>query len=321
MEAKFQKFSIIKRSRMWVGIGVALMLASRAMFFSNARYSEEFTGWVSLWVVWELDSESVQSGIEWYLTEQNYEDIKVSVEAGTESTTIKIHTKVSNDEMVAWLSSEIQSYLLENDIISSQDQIIQQTVTWPSVGAYMQKAALRALIVGLIFIIIYMMFSFSAIRTYISPVILAFVTIGTMIFDISIPAGAYGIWMSINSTIQIDTIFIIAILTTMWYSINDTIVIFDRIRENLQNKGTGKDVSHGKVFEDSLWQTMRRSIWTSVSTLLVVVAMFLFGSGVIQGFAFAIGIWVIAWSYSSIFIAAPLAYIISGKVRKSNKNH
>jgi SecD/SecF fusion protein len=150
---------------------------------------------------------------------------------------------------------------------------------------------------------------------------LAFVTIGTMIFDISIPAGAYWLWMSINSTIQIDTIFIIAILTTMWYSINDTIVIFDRIRENLQHKGTGKDISHGKVFEDSLWQTMRRSIGTSVSTLLVVIAMFLFGSGVIQGFAFAIGIWVIAWSYSSIFIAAPLAYIVSGKIRKNNKNH
>jgi hypothetical protein len=60
-----------------------------------------------------------------------------------------------------------------------------------------------------------MMFSFAAIRNYISPAILAFVTIGTMIFDISIPSGAYGLWMHINSTIQIDTIFIIAILTTM----------------------------------------------------------------------------------------------------------
>ena len=320
MEAKFQKFNIIKKSRMWVWIWFALMIASRALFFSNARYSEEFTGWVSLGVAGQLDSETVKSGIEWYLTEQNYEDIKVSIEAG-DTTIIKIHTKVSNDEMVAWLSKEIQWYLINNNIISWTDQIIQQTVTWPSVGSYMQKAALRALIVGLIFIIIYMMFSFSAIRTYISPAILAFVTIGTMIFDISIPAWAYGLRMSINSTIQIDTIFIIAILTTMWYSINDTIVIFDRIRENLQNKWTGKDVSHGKVFEDSLWQTMRRSIGTSVSTLLVVIAMFLFGSGVIQGFAFAIGIWVIAWSYSSIFIAAPLAYIISGKIRKSNKNH
>jgi preprotein translocase subunit SecF len=59
-------------------------------------------------------------------------------------------------------------------------------------------------------------------------------------------------------------------------------VIFDRIRENLQHKATGKDVSHGKIFEDSLRQTMRRSIGTSVSTLLVVIAMFIFGSGVIK---------------------------------------
>ena len=316
----FQRFNIIKNSRIWVSIGAVLMVASRAIFFSNARYSEEFTGGVSLWVAEQLAQETTQAGIEAYLTQQAYEDIKVSVEPG-ETTVIKIHTKVSSDEAVASLSKEIQGYLIENNVIESADSIIQQTVTWPSVWSYMQKAALNALIAGLIFIIIYMMFSFSAIRTYISPAILAFVTIGTMIFDVSIPAWAYGLWMSINSTVQIDTIFIIAILTTMWYSINDTIVIFDRIRENLKNKGTGKDVSHGKIFEDSLWQTMRRSIGTSASTLLVVLAMFLFGSGVIQGFAFAIGIWVIAGSYSSIFIAAPLAYIISGKIREKNKNH
>lgn len=305
---------------MWVWIWVVLMVLSWVAFFSNARYSEEFTWWVSLWVQWQLDSVSVKSSIEEYLTQQSYEDIKVSVEAW-ETTVIKIHTKVISDDAVAWLSKEIQWYLLESNIISSPDQIVQQTVTWPSVGSYMQKAALRALIVWLIFIIIYMMFSFSTIRTYISPAILALVTVGTMVFDISIPAWAYGLWMSLNSTIQIDTIFIIAILTTMWYSINDTIIIFDRIRENLQHKTTGKDVSHGKIFEDSLWQTMRRSIWTSLSTLLVVAAMFIFGSWVIKGFAFAIWVWVLAGSYSSIFIAAPLAYIISGKSNKKNKNH
>ena len=316
-----KRFSIMKKSRMWVLIWLWLMVTSRIIFFSSARFSEEFTWWVSLWVAWQLSEQETKSNIEAYLTQENYEDIRVSVEAESDSTILKIHTKVSNDEMVSDLSKKIQTYLLENEMISSNDDIIQQTITWPSVWSYMQKAALRALIVGLIFIIIYMMFSFSAIRNYISPVILAFVTIATMIFDISIPAWAYGIWMSINSTVQIDTIFIIAILTTMWYSINDTIVIFDRIRENLQNKWTGKDVSHSKVFEDSLWQTMKRSIGTSVSTLLVVLAMFIFGSWVIKAFSFAIWVWVIAWSYSSIFIAAPLAYIISGKWRKTNKNH
>ena len=87
-------------------------------------------------------------------------------------TIVKIHTKVDTDEKVAELSKEIKQYLLDNDVISSTDQIIQQTITGPSVGSYMQKAALRALIVGLIFIVIYMLFSFSAVRNYISPAIL-----------------------------------------------------------------------------------------------------------------------------------------------------
>jgi SecD/SecF fusion protein len=148
---------------------------------------------------------------------------------------------------------------------------------------------------------------------------LAIVTIATMFFDISIPSWAYWLWMGINSTIQIDTVFIIAILTTMWYSINDTIIVFDRIRENLQNKWTGKDILYWKIFEDSLWQTMKRSIWTSLSTLLVVIAMFVFGSWVIQSFAFVIWVWVVAWSFSSIFIAAPLAYMALWKYKQERK--
>lgn len=304
---------------MWVFIWLWLMAASRVLFFTNDRYSEEFTWGISLWVITQSNADQVKSSVIEHLTQEQYEDIKVSAEKYDGVVTTKIHTKVTDDEMVSALSKDIQSYLVETNVIKSTQDIVQQTITWPSVWSYMQKSALTALIVWLIFIIIYMMFSFAAIRAYISPAILAFVTIGTMLFDISIPAWAYGLWMSINSTIQIDTIFIIAILTTMWYSINDTIIIFDRIRENLQHKWTWKDILHGKIFEDSLWQTMKRSIWTSLSTLVVVIAMFLFGSWVIKGFAFAIWIWVIAGSYSSIFIAAPLAYIISGKFKKESK--
>ena len=116
MEAKFQKFNIIKSSRMWVGIWLILMVASRTLFFSNARYSEEFTWWVSLGIAGQLDSQTVQAGIKAYLTQQSYEDIKVSVEQG-ETTVIKIHTKVTSDDAVASLSTEIQWYLLENNII------------------------------------------------------------------------------------------------------------------------------------------------------------------------------------------------------------
>ena len=77
-----------------------------------------------------------------------------------------------------------------------------------------------------------------------------------------------------------------------------------------------KNLVYGKVFESSLRQVMRRSIGTSLSTLLVIIAMYIFGTGVIQSFAFTIGIGVIAGTFSSIFIAAPLAYITLGKFSK-----
>jgi preprotein translocase SecF subunit len=160
----------------------------------------------------------------------------------------------------------------------------------------MQSAAIRAIVVGIMLMVIYMLFSFSTIRKTVPPSILAAVTVATMIFDISVPAGAYGLLMMINPTVQVDTVFIIAILTTMGYSINDTIIIFDRIRENMGKaaRSTTKGIIYGNVFESSLWQTMRRSVGTSLSILLVVIAMYAFGTRVIQLFAFTIGIGVIA---------------------------
>jgi len=76
------------------------------------------------------------------------------------------------------------------------------------------------------------MFSFVSMRKHISPLTLAIVTMATMVFDLAIPAGAYGLWMAFNNSITVDTTFIISILTIMGYSINDTIIILDRVREN-----------------------------------------------------------------------------------------
>jgi preprotein translocase SecF subunit len=154
------------------------------------------------------------------------------------------------------------------------------------------------------------------VRKQVSPVILAAITIFTMLFDILSPAGVYAIMMSIDPTIQIDVIFVIAILTTMGYSINDTVIIFDRIRENLEKAG-GKAVDYAKIFEDSLRQTMKRSMGTSISTLLVVIAMYVFGAGDLARFAFTMMIGIISGTFSSIFLAAPLAYLI---IKYQHKN-
>lgn len=281
------------------------------------RFSEEFTGGVKITMTGSVDEKQLKQDVETYLTANNYKNSIVSVEKWA-NIALSIKTKVETDAKVNTLSTQIKTMLLDGKYIKSTSDIVSQSITGPSVGDYMQKSAKNALLVGLLLMAVYMMFSFAGIRKVISPAILAGVTVATMVFDVSIPAGAYGLLMYFNSTVNIDTVFIIAVLTNMGYSINDTIIIFDRIRENLQNHHD-KNTVYGNVFDSSLRETMRRSFGTVMSTLLVIAAMYFLGSGAVKDFAFTIGVWVLAGSYSSIFIAAPLAYLLMGKFKKEKK--
>lgn len=308
----------MKKAYLRVGVGGILLIVALGIFFANIRFSEEFTGWVKISVNTSLDDTKVTSDILKYMDDQGYKENNVALEHQDTTTKLSLRTKVEKDEQVNTLSQGIQQLLIQKWYITSQDNITEQSITWPSVGAYMQESAKTALIVGVILMAIYMLFSFAAIRKEISPTLLAIVVIITALFDVAIPAWAYGIWMGIDHTIAIDSIFIIALLTNIGYSINDTIIVFDRIRENMITHA-GKKTLFGHIFEVSIWQTMRRSFGTVFSTLLVVIAMYILGTGVVQQFAFTIGIGIIAGSYSSIFISAPLAYILLGKYRKEIK--
>jgi preprotein translocase SecF subunit len=312
-------FSIMKRAYLRVGLWAILLLIALFLFFGNARFSEEFTGWVKITVAGSLDATTAKNDITAYLQSKGYKNTTVAIELEKDTTKISLKTSVDKDEQVNILSKDIQGFLVEKKYIASTNDVLEQSITWPSVGSYMQKSAKNALIVGVLLMAIYMLFAFAGIRKEISPSLLAVVVIATMIFDVGIPSWAYGFWMMIDHTMTINTVFIIAVLTNMGYSINDTIIIFDRIRENIKIKAGQKGILFGKIFEDSLRQTMRRSFGTVLSLFLVILAMYLLWTGVIKEFAFTIGIWVIAGSYSSIFISAPLIYILLGKYRKERK--
>ncbi len=312
-------FSIIKRSYTRVGIGVVVLIVALFLFFSNARFSEEFTWWVKITIAGTLDETAVKSDIVTFFKDKGYPGSEIAIQLEQGTTKLSLRTQVETDEKVAILSKDIQSLLIDKGYIQSTNEVIEQSVTWPSVWAYMQKSAKNALVVGIILMAIYMMFSFAGIRKEISPSILAAVVVGTMIFDVAVPAWAYGVWMMLDKTMAVNTVFIIAVLTNMWYSINDTIIIFDRIRENIKNKAGQKWILFGKIFEDSLWQTMRRSLGTVFAVFVVIVAMFILWTWAIREFAFTIWMWIIFGSYSSIFISAPLTYILLGKYRKERK--
>ncbi len=297
-------------------IGGVTMLVSWVLFIFNAKFSEEFTGGVSVIFAGKVENTDFTDHLSEYLQEQGFPKLNISLNEGEQQTQIKINGQLENDSKVTELSNAVPDYLLQQGMISSEEDIIEQGVVGPSVGKYMRTTAGYALGLGLIAMMIYMIFSFGTIRKYIAPGILASVVLLSSVLSISLPAGAYGLWISLNPTIQIDTVFIVAILTIIGYGINDVIIIFDRVRENMIKASGKKELSYSQVFEDSIWQTIKRSLGTSLSTLLVLIAMVLFGTGVIQRFAVTVGVGVIASFLSSVFVAIPTAYLMLKLTKK-----
>ena len=311
-------FGIVKNGYLRLCIAITVAIASWILFFFNAEFSEEFTGWVSIEFNGEIKDENFKDNLLASLQEKGFPKLQVNVDQEEETVKLKINWSLDSDEKVNELSLAIPAYLIDNEIITSADDIVSQAVIGPSVWDYMRSTAVKALIFWLIAMMIYMIFSFWGIRKYVAPGILASVVLLSSILSISLPAGAYWLWMWLDSTIQIDTVFIIAILTIIWYWINDVIIIFDRARENIM-KHSKKEFSYKDVFEDSIWQTFRRSIGTSLSTMLVLCSMFIFGTGVVQRFAFTVWVWVIASFFSSLFVAIPTAYILLKLMNKKIK--
>ena len=314
-----KKFHIIKKSYIWVVCALALALASLFIFLLNAKFSEEFTGGVNVSIIANQDPQTIEKSLSTYLTAQGYPATNIYVNQQDEEMQIKINASLESDEVVAKLSSDVQSFLLSQNIVSSTEDIIGQAIIGPSVGSYMKTSAFQALIVGILLMVIYMLFAFAKIRKEIPASVLGISVLSVLIFNVLSTLGAYGVWMMFNSTIQVDTVFIVAVLTVVAYGVNDVIIIFDRIRENILRNSKEKNLVIGTIIEDSLRQTMRRSIGTSLSTLVVLIAMFTFGTGVLQQFAFTVGAGVIMSTIGSIFLGGPLSYILMGKF-KQEKN-
>ena len=307
-------FSIVKRAYLWILIAITATVVSWVLFMFSAQFSEEFTGGISVVFNGKVKDAEFKEQLAQGLAEKGFPNLKVHLDNNVGQTKIKINNRLKDNEEVNKLSLAISNYLVESQTISSESDIVEQVVIGPSVGKYMTNTASRALGLWLLAMMIYMIFSFWTIRKNIAPGILATVVLFTSVLSISIPAGAYGIWMALDPTTQIDTVFIIAILTIIGYGINDVIIIFDRIRENMIR--SNEKIAYANVFDESIRQTFKRSLGTSISTLLVLIAMFVFGTGVIQRFSFTVGVGVIVSFLSSIFVAASTAYLLINLTKK-----
>ena len=203
----------------------------------------------------------------------------------------------------------------KNPDIREGGSIIQSAKVGPSIAKNITYNAIMSVLLAIFFIFLYILLRFRNIGFSVGSIV-------GLVLDTTIVIGCFSLCYGwIGFSLEIDQTFIGAILTVIGYDINDTVVVYDRIRENLgKHKHNLAKADIQKIFNDSINQTLSRTINTSVSTLIVLVSIFVLGGESIRSFSFAMIIGIIIGTLSSIFIASPVAYLVLGKkIEKRSK--
>ena len=221
----------------------------------------------------------------------------------------KAETILYNALKKAGLINQGDVSAFKNPDVREGGSIISSAKVGPSVAKDITYGAIISVIIALIAIFLYILIRFRNVAFSVGSTV-------ALAFDALVVIGFYSVlWGWVPMSLEIDQTFIGAILTVIGYSINDKVVVFDRVRENIQLYGKR---DRQTLFNDSLNQTLARTINTSVTTLIVLLCIFILGGDSIRSFSFAMILGVIFGTLSSLFIAAPVAYLTMGRtIRES----
>lgn len=310
------RFNFMGRNKLWLTItGTAVVVCLAFLMTRGLSQSIDFTGGRNFKVQFEnkVEPEQIRE-----LISSKFGDANVSVIAiGTDGKTVRISTNYRIEEEGNNVDSEIEAYLYETlkpvltqnitleTFIDRENHtggsIISSQKVGPSIADDIKVSAIWSVVLALIAIGIYILIRFRNIAYSIGSV-------AALACDTIVILGAYSIcWGWMPFSLEIDQTFIGAILTAIGYSINDKVVIFDRVREFF---GLYPKRSKFQLFNDSLNTTLARTINTSFSTLIVLLCIFILGGDSIRSFAFAMILGVVFGTLSSLFVASPVAYLL-----------
>ena len=188
--------------------------------------------------------------------------------------------------------------------------IDQQSEIGPTIGAELRSKAILAIGTVMLCILLFIAFAFRKVSRPISSWIYGGVALITLIHDVIIPVGFFAILGHFTDA-SVDTLFVTALLTVLGFSVHDTIVVFDRVRENLRlNHEKGRKEDFAETAGRALSQTFTRSINTSLTVALTLLVLYIYGPASTQYFALTLLVGIIAGTYSSIFLATPLLVTI-----------
>ncbi|MFC1730943.1 protein translocase subunit SecF [candidate division KSB1 bacterium] len=294
-----KQFKFIKYTKLWFSVSaIVILIGIGAMVSNKARHGQfikmgiDFTGGTLMELKFEeavVDQASLQEVI------NSVVEKAVSQITMTDQDTFIVHGKDLSEGEYDAIKVAIREDL-------GKFEEIRYTTIGPKIGATLKRKAFTALFIALIAIVLYIAYAFRRVPKRVSPWRFGVCAIVALVHDVLITVGVFALL-----GFEVDAFFITALLTIMGFSVHDTIVVFDRIRENLKNQG--RDDTFGKVADLSLNQTLTRSINTSVSTLFTLVALYFLGAESLKIFIFALIIGIFVGTYSSIFIASPVLTI------------
>ena len=307
---------IAKRKVMYVISAVLVAVSIGSIATNGFKYGIDFTGGRSFVVKFDktVDVEAVKGSLSQVFKNEKGESSSIDIKTFGNDQQLKITTdyKIGDESLKAdqeidqklyqGLKNQLPANLTFEEFKSAAENpigIVSSTKVGPTVADDIKMGGALAVLGSLLGIFAYILLRFRRWQFSLGAII-------GLAFDATIILGAFSLFHSVMPfNMEINQDFIAAILTVLGYSINDTVIIFDRIRENLKD---GRERTLAQLFNDSISGTLGRTINTSLTVLLVVLAIFIFGGENLKGFMFALLLGVISGTFSTIFVSSLLAF-------------
>ena len=303
-----RNYKIIKNRKIWLSLStVFVTLSIIALFLWGLKPGLDFTGG-SLMEVKFAGTQPTVAEINQAFSNSNFGNLVVQP-TGNQTIILRFQETSQEKREQAFASLETLEQA-EAGLTELRFESIGS-----SVGAELRSRAFWLVFFALLIIIIYITFAFRVVSKPLPSWKYGLIAIVSLAHNILLTCGVFAVLGHFFGT-EVNTTFIVALLTVLGYGINDTIVVFDRVRENLPKS----HLSFGETVNESLNQAFVRSVNTTTTTLLALVAVLIFGGDSIRDFVLALTIGIFCGAYSSLFLAAPLLVIVEKWQHRSKNN-
>lgn len=274
----------MNKSKRFGLLSIAVLVVALGLIFSKGfNYGIDFAGGTLIQVQYEGKAplDKVRKAID---TDASYEGATVTFFGGEDEIVIK--TKMSSKNLGEDVGDKVRALLKD----TGKFEVRRVDMVGAKVGSELREQGIMSMLLAIIGILIYVSFRFEW-RFAVASVL-------ALVHDVTIAMG-----MIVLFNVEVNLDILAALLTILGYSLNDTIIVFDRIREGIR---TIKNPDLGAIIDESVTRTLSRTTLTSLTTFFVVLTLYLFGGEIINGFSFTLLVGVIVGTYSSIFVASPI---------------